>query len=541
MLNYNLSENKKVITIEEQESGRKIEYALGGSISILNKFEFIIDLSRDMSSNDGMGKEYSKWLFDVLHDYESAYLKDMQKIKDDEEKRKKLIESGNINKSIDNTVIDDTLNHRYNLLKDNIEKIKYFVDKFYSSIEFDFSQFATFEKRSKKLSSKAILFNKDDIKNVLYVSSYMKIYCLISYSTKHALGINLHRQIYNELIADFIESDVVEKIYNIVKTKTYKYNMTDKAMWEYLKNFQGKSIDAHIGETFNFLLNNILVFCEYNKNPITFMVIVIDNNSRWVLHSIYVHNIQYEGNLSTEDIHTITSDNLKTYAYNQSLGQLKSLAYMKIEKQVEQDILAKNLEIDDESKIESMISNEIVDINNRIDSIDKHSPIHHCLTFPLISKICDIPYYHMKTIDAKHACVLSLYLRQLLSEVFGQRYSNFFDILTYGAKSESAVSTTFIIKSGVQFCNLANNHEFYTFKSKTKIMNKLICHFIGVLSRNKDGYRNLMPTDDNEKLFKTSFPISKIEPEIIEFFIYFWDNVFDDQIQKMRMKILNSL
>jgi len=523
MLKYDLLENKKLVSIENTNTGKKIEYALGGSISILNKFDFIIDLSRDISETEGVGKEYNEWLFQILTDYEEAYTKDNNKDTKDK---------------IDN-IIDDTMNYRYNLLKENIGKIKYFVDMFYREINFDFSKFTTFEKIAKKSTSKTIMFGEKDIKNILYVSSYMKIYCLISYSTKHALGLNLHRQIYNELIADFIESDVVEKIYNIVKTKTYKYNMTDKAMWEYLKNFQGKSIDAHIGETFNFLLNNILVFCEYDMNPITFMVIVINNNSRWVLHSIYVHNIQYEGTLSTEDIHTITSDNLKTYSYNQSLGQLKTLAYSKIEKYVEKRIYKKKKKMkmmSDESVLENKISEEIVDINHRIDSIDKHSPIHHCLTFPLISKICDIPYYHMKTIDAKHACVLSMYLYQLLTDVFGKRYENFFDILNHGTRSDSAISTTFMLKNGAQFCNLANDHTFYTFRSKTKIMDKLICHFIGVLSRNKEGYINLL----NGKV-STSFAISKIEPEIIEFYIYLWGDVLDDQILKIRKKILDSL
>jgi len=533
MLKYDLSDNKKLIVIKNTKTKKTIEYVLGGSVSILNKFDFIVDLSREMSNNDEIKDEYNDWLFNILLDYREAYYLDMkhEDIKLNNQKESDIL-------MVDN-VIDDTLNMRYNLLKNNIDKIKYFVDMFYRSINFDFSQFTMFEKNSKKINSKNILFDEKDIKNILYVSSYMKLYCLISYSTKYALGLNLHRQIYNELVDDFINSNVVEKIYNIVKTKTYKYNMTDKAMWEYLKNFQGKSIDAHIGETFNFLLNNILVFCEYNKNPITFMVIVINNNSRWVLHSIYVHNIQYEGTLSTEDIHTITSDNLKTYSYNQSLGQLKTLAYTKIEKYVERKIydeqLITSVEIENDSVLENRISEEIVDINQNIEMIDKHSPIHHCLTFPLISQICEIPYYHMKTIDAKHACVLSMYLYQLLVEVFGDRYNNFFSILNYGVKSEPAVSTTFSTKSGEQLINLANEHRFYTFNSKI-ILDKLIRHFIGVLSRNKDGYMNLLNGES-----KTSFPISKIEPEIIEFYIYFWDDVLDEQIEKIRKKILGSL
>jgi len=527
MLVYDLSDTKKTMRITNTILDETIEYELGGSISILNKFDFIINLSRDMShtvEND-LGKEYNEWLWNILKDYEAAYESD--NIKDKE----------NQNQSKISHIIDDTTNKKYNLLKDNVDKIKYFVDKFYKSIDFDFKQFTAFEKISRKSSNKTILFNEDDMRDILYVSSYMKIYCLISYSTKRALGLNLHRQIYNDLIADFIESNVIEKIYNVVKTKTYKYNMTDKAMWEYLKNFQGKSIDAHIGETFNFLLNNILVFCEYDMNPITFMVIVINNNSRWVLHSIYVHNIQYEGTLSTEDIHTITSDNLKTYAYNQTLGQLKTLAFQKITRSIESTISSESITKydEDEIKLENTISEAIVDTNNRINDITIHSPIHHCLTFPLISQICEIPYYHLKTIDANHACVLSMYLFQLLKETFGTRYSNFFNILNYGTKSESAISTTFRYKNIAKFVNMTNIHKFHTFKSKT-ILDQLVRHFIGVLSRNKDGYENLL----NGKI-STSFSISKIEPEIIEFYIYFWDNVFDEEIIKIRKKINDSL
>jgi hypothetical protein len=526
MLTYELIENKKVISITNDIDDKKIEYALGGSISILNKFDFIINLSKAISETkeENLGEEYNKWLWKILHDYEKAYNSD-----------KKQVDT-----PTDPRVIDDTKNKRYNLLKNNITKIKYFVDKFYTVTNFDFKQFTAFEKIVRKASNKTILFDEKDIKDILYVSSYMKIYCLISYSTKHALGLNLHRQIYNELIADFIESDVVEKIYNVVKTKTYKYNMTDKAMWEYLKNFQGKSIDAHIGETFNFLLNNILVFCEYDKNPITFMVIVINNNSRWVLHSIYVHNIQYEGTLSTEDIHTITSDNLKTYAYNQTLGQLKTLAYQKIQQGIDREC-RKEYENDTEpsdekeQKLEEEIAMMIVDTNSRIDNITTHSPIHHCLTFPLLSEICEIPYYHMKTIDTNHACVLSMYLRQLLQEVFQDRYHDFFEILNYGTKSDSAISTTFQLKHGEKFINMANKYNFYTFKSKS-ITHKLINHFIGVLSRNKDGYINLK-TGEVEK----SFSISKIEPDIIQFYIYFWDNIFEKEFKMIRKRINNSL
>jgi len=501
-LEYKLSENRKTMTIDNTELDKKFEYALGGSISILNKYESILEFSQLLSDSPNRGKEYNEWLWDILHKYDEAYKIDLLDKKPGSE--------------------------RFKLIFDNIDKIKGFVDSFYQYIEFDFEKFADIS----NLTKGSIQFNTSDIKTILYVSAYMKIYCLISYSTKKALGLNLHRKIYNEITNDFVSTSVVEKIYNVVKTKTYKYNMTDRSMWEYLKNFQGKSIDSHIGETFNFLMNNIIVFCEYDKNPITFMVSVINNNSRWVLHSIYVHNIQYEGHLSTEDIHSITSDNLKTYAYNDVLGQIKTLAYHKISQAMTQKNTDLSIDIDDEN---NDVLNKIVDMNKRIDSIKILAPIHHCLTFPLLSDICDIPYYHLKTIEANHASIISMYLYDLLSQVFSNNFKYFFDILNYGVLKEPSISTTFQIKYGDKFINKANNHKFYSFKSKT-ILHKLICHFIGVINRCKDGYINLKTGE-----IRDGFQINNLEPEIIDFYIYYCAGKFEKEVDKMRKLLYAAL
>jgi hypothetical protein len=282
-------------------------------------------------------------------------------------------------------------------------------------------------------------------------------------------------------------------------------------------------------------MNNIIVFCEYDKNPITFMVIVINNNSRWVLHSIYVQNIQYEGQLSTEDIHTITSDNLKTYAYNEVLGHLKSLAYKKIH-----SVLKTYTKIDTDGyeNLDDTATEAIIKLNNNIDAMSIHAPIHHCLTFPIISKVCDIPYYHMKTINASHACILSLYLYKLLTEknLMPQKFFDFFEVLKYGVLKPPAVSTTFQIKYGEKFINLTNEfNSFYSFKSKT-MLHKIICHFIGIISRNKQGYMNLY---DGE--IKDGFSVNKLEPSLIEFYIYFFAGKLDNEINKIRQIIYTEL
>jgi len=516
ILSIEMPESQKIISIHHNKLNKTIEYPLGGSVSILNKFNTIIDFINECLKieTDDFGDDFGEWLWNIVHTYDSAYKEDLKQME---------------NKS---TGIDNSKCNRYAVLYDNIDKIKKYVHDFYDKINFDFTQFTSYA----NLKDNNIKFDEGEVRTVLEVSCCMKIYCFISYSTKKALGQSLHRKIYNLLIKDFIKTEIIEKIYNIVKTKTYRYNMTDRSMWEYLKNFQGKTIDAHIGETFNFLMNNIIVFCEYDKNPITFMVIVINNNSRWVLHSIYVQNIQYEGQLSTEDIHTITSDNLKTYAYNEVLGHLKSLAYKKIHASIKKYA---TVNIDGSNIIDDANRDEIIKLNNNIDKMTIHAPIHHCLTFPLLSRICDIPYYHMKTISASHACILSLYLYRLLTEkniTPHNKFHDFFEVLKYGVIKHPAVSTTFQIKYGEQFINLTNEfNSFYTFKNKT-ILHKIICHFIGVISRNKNGYMDLYTGE-----IKDGFSVNKLEPSLIEFYIYLFAGKLDSVIDKIRQNIYIEL
>jgi len=85
-------------------------------------------------------------------------------------------------------------------------------------------------------------------------------------------------------------------------------------MWQYIKNVQGKDIDSHVIDIFNFIMNHILILCEEDKNPITYFVGVIDESVKWFLRSVYKGSTIY-------DIQGINTDNLKTYSYNDTLGR----------------------------------------------------------------------------------------------------------------------------------------------------------------------------------------------------------------------------
>jgi len=83
LLEFELIENQKVLSVKNVKLDKKIEYPLGGSISILNKFTTIIDFVNRILEIDKIGDEFGEWLWNIIHDYDTAYLNDIKKLKDE--------------------------------------------------------------------------------------------------------------------------------------------------------------------------------------------------------------------------------------------------------------------------------------------------------------------------------------------------------------------------------------------------------------------------------------------------------------------------
>jgi hypothetical protein len=206
---------------------------------------------------------------------------------------------------------------RYPVIERNIPEIKRFVDEYLKVRNIDSAQFVD-ETKAKKAS---ILFTAEEIEKIIRLSCYLKIYSIFFNSDDLKIDARLHKKIYNEFASEVLNSEVVTKIFNIIKTKTFRYNLTDKYMWDYIKMIQCKSIDVHVIEIFNFIMNSILILCEEDKNPIIYFVSVVQESINWFLRSVYKGQIVYDDTISTEDIHGSNIDNLKTYAYNDTLGR----------------------------------------------------------------------------------------------------------------------------------------------------------------------------------------------------------------------------
>ena len=409
---------------------------------------------------------------------------------------------------------------RYPVIQKNIPLIKKYVDDYLRIKNIDFNQFVD-ESKAKKSS---ILFSAEEIEQIIKLSCYLKIYSLFFNSNELKLDARLHKKVYNELASEVLNSEVVNKIFNIIKTKTFRYNLTDKFMWDYIKMIQCKTIDVHIIEIFNFIMNQILILCEEYKNPITYFVTVVQESINWFLRSVYKSQIVYDDTVSTEDIHSSNIDNLKTYSYNDTLGRLKGVAFEQIYDNLERSsILLFN---NTESTINS--DKSIVEFQNRLSQVEFISPLCDSLVYPVLSKITSIPYVHFKTLTPDYAVVLSVYTQNLLRRIFKlTEYRNLFSLLSYYPKKTIAVATTYKVKSMEDFIKASQSvNNFFGFKSKL-LFGNMLGYFIGRISR--VSFMNIF--DGNEL---AGVPLSKIEQEMIQFYTNLFAGKFEKEFEDMK-------
>jgi len=396
----------------------------------------------------------------------------------------------------------------------NIDKLKLYVDQYLESRNVDYERFMDITKAKKN----SILFTPNEIKDILRLSCYLKIYSVISNNEEMAFGKSLHKQIYNKLATNVIQTDIASKLYDVIKTKTFRYNLSDKYMWDYIKRIQCKDIGSHVIEIFNFIMNYIMVLCEEDKNPITYFVGVVDQSIKWILRSVYKGTIVYDDSISTEDIHGININNLLTYSFNDTLGRIKAMAFEKIHSQLEKTT---SLTMDEDA-----IDKDLIQFNNRIEQIEYISPLCTSLVFPLLSRMTHISYVHFKTISPDHAAILSYYLHSLLQKSFKGEYKNLLSLLQYYPLSQPSINTTYKIKTIHEYINVQDHTQnFYGFNTKI-LPHKILCHFIGRVSR-----INFCHLLTGQKL--SGIPLSKVELDMILFYTKLFSGEMDLKINQL--------
>lgn len=398
-------------------------------------------------------------------------------------------------------------NFDYLIVKDNVDKLIFYCDKYLDIVGVNFEDYINRSKSSKN----SIFFDAEEIKKIIKVANYLKIYFIISQDSEMKLNIKFHKEIYNRLTQLITNENIIYKLFKIVSSKTYEYNHTDRYMWEYIKTIYCKTTDMHIFSIFNFLMNNILVTCSTTSNPIPYLISVIDESIKWILRNIYKDAIIYSDTITTQDVYSIQGkDNLESYSHNDTIGKILISAYN----------LMEEIGIEDLEKFKNTLNN-----------LKEISLFSTYVTYPILSKVLDIPYRHFLTLSVNNSYLLNIFMFHNLPADFKAKYPILSKMLLCYNKEKPILKTTYKIKN-IQ--TLTKSFDtFMGFKS-TMFAYDLYSNIIGKISRNS--YNQF--SNDQEL---TNFPLGKLESDFIEFYNGYFSNGLDEVFTGMKNKIDRSL
>lgn len=392
------------------------------------------------------------------------------------------------------------------IIEQAVPQIIDFCNQFIEIQNINFDDYIDVTKKSKS----SIFFDASEIKEVIRAACYLKVYYSIYKDMTMKISENFNREIFQKLVKNLTDSAIVLKLHKIVSSKTYEYNHTDKYMWEYIRNLCCKTPDMHISHIFNFIINYIIVTCEYDSNPIPYMISVIDESIKWILKSIYKESIIYSDTIATQDVAAVSGkDNLESYAHNNTVAALTVLAYQSLE----------NI-FDTEEKIDQFKST--------IETIQEHSAFAKYFTFPLLSRITEIPYRHFNTLSISISYLLNILLYDLLNGTEWERkYPTLIKILTYYNTERPITKTTYKLKNIPQFTGTFRS--FMGFKNLTAPFD-IYSSIIGKINKNE--YMSFIHHKN-----VPNFPSAKMETEIIEFYNNFFSDGMNTEIDQLRDRI----
>jgi hypothetical protein len=431
---------------------------------ITNKFPKLMEFLEDAS--DKLGPEFDQWFITLVTDYKRT-------------------------------------NYDYLVIKRNISQLKIWCDQYLVKLNINFENYIN----RAKISKNSIFFDAEEIEKIIKASNYLKIYFIIAQDVDMKLVNKFHKETYNELIEGINNNNIIYKLFKIVSSKTYEYNYTDRFMWDYIKAIYCKTTDMHIFSIFNFLMNNILVTCAATSNPIPYLISVIDESIKWILKNIYKDAIIYSDTLSTQDVYTIQGkDNLSSYAHNDTLGKLLIISY---------------------NQLETHGIDNIESFKSVLNSLKEISLFSNYITYPILSKVLDIPYRHFLTLSVSNSYLLNILVYSILSDEFKKKYPVMSKMLLCYNKQKPILKTTYKVKNidvftetvgtFLSFKNVNTPYDFYS-------------NIVGKISRNT--YSSF--TNDQEI---TNFPLAKLEIDIVKFYNDYFDNRCETLFDELRDKI----
>ena len=440
--------------------------------SLTNKFEIVMDLFDDLNKTV---PEFSNWYEDLLIRYiESSYnsellLKEAPKFC---EMAESYVDAKNVNYSS-------------------------FVDK-------------------SKTTKTSIFFDEDDIYSIAKVSTALKLYSVFWHDERLKLPENIHRKVYEQLIKPCLDSETTNKMFELIKSRTYSSTMTDRYIWDLIKMMVLETPESHIMTVFNFIMINLLPTSDITKNPIPYIKSSIDSSLSWLMCNVYKDKILYGEVFSgATDIYgsSSTKESFYLFCCNDLISKGAKLAM---------DILEKEYGIND---------SDFVTVRDRIDQVTIMQPHMKFVILPLISKVLDVPYKHLLSTSPKHIMLLGILMHHLAKDNLSERFPIITEFLLAAPTQKNFIT----VKSSYKLNNLNfvihdKNRMFgFNHGSIISLKYKVISPICGLLSTTK---KSLISIIDGEPINKIKY--FDLEKDVSTFFLELYSGKLNKEIERMK-------
>ncbi len=430
-----------------------------------------------------------------------------------------------------------------NILLDEKEKFHQYSREYIERKNIDFNKFVN----SKKKSNTSILVMPNELKELAITSTSLKLLGIFSNDNTLKLNENAHREMYNYLRKNCNECGIDDKIFNLVRCRTYKSYISDRFMWDLCKVKYNESPDNYLMVVFSYFLDNLISVLDCEVNPIPFIIRVTDCSVRWLMKPLYKNQTIY-GEIygGMDDIYgtTIGQEAYNVYACNDTIYKASNIGLKLIDEKI------------DDKKFD--------EFRDRLDKVDFIYPYLKVLNLPIISKVLEVPYRQLLAIPPKHIILLGEFIRELSKDNLKDRFPFLYDLMIAVPKDSEEFLNQFIstaiddnlldertdnmlnkrkkkntiyvsaTRSSYKIRNIqllfANKETMFGFESKV-IKYKIFSSICGIISASK---KNLISVITGKPIPKITN--SQLEYEIINFFSLLYGGKLDDMFEKLTKK-----
>jgi len=442
--------------------------------TITNKFKVVVETIEDMSNDID---EFGDWYSELLSKY---------------------IEDG----------------YNAEIILDNTIKLLQYSIEYVDGKKVDFSEFVNISKSNKT----SIMFYENDLRAISIVSTCLKLLSMYAYDEQIRINENVYKSIYEKLITPCVQLDTTTKIFQLVRSRIYRSAITDRYMWEWVKNAIFETPESFVMTIFNYVMTNILSIITIGRNPIPYIVSIIDDSIKWLMKSQYKDKFLYgESYGDSNDLYgsSLSKDAFYIYCCNDTIIKGAKIGMDLLEHEY------------------NVTHDQFDEIRDRLDQINVLTPNIKLLIMPIISKILDIPYKYLLTCPPKHALLLGVFIHYISKDQFKNRFPI---ILKYMISCPNRTEQAFMsTRSSYKIRNLEfiindENSNIFGFKSavvKFDIMSS-IC---GVLSASK---KNLINLITGKRLTKITY--LDLEHDITNFFTGLYSGSLNPLFEKLKDK-----